>query len=151
MVFDKVRYNQGNIAETVFSAVKRKFGDTLRARKYRNQIKEIKIKLIVYNMDKKIVETICIKLSISTEPENLVFKKFDPLSSPYVENRNDPNPLTEKVENPYLPEQARSSNRIENSMRSRENYEAQNQDSFNFLCFPYYFSLPLYRRMPEAK
>ena len=67
--FDKIKYNQRNIAETMFSVVKRKFGETLRARKFRNQVKEIKIKLIVYNIDKKIVEIICIELRISTEPE----------------------------------------------------------------------------------
>lgn len=66
--FDKIKYNQRNIAETMFSVVKRKFGETIRARKFRNQVKEIKIKLIVYNIDKKVVEIICIKLRISTEP-----------------------------------------------------------------------------------
>ncbi len=53
----------------MFSVVERKFGETLRARKFRNQVKEIKIKLIVYNIDKKVVEIICIKLRISTEPK----------------------------------------------------------------------------------
>jgi len=68
-VFDKIKYNQRNLAETTFSVVKRKFGETLRARKFRNQVKEIKLKLIVYNIDKKVVEIICIKLRISTEPK----------------------------------------------------------------------------------
>lgn len=66
--FDKIKYNQRNIVETTFSVVKRKFGETLRARKFRNQVKEIKLKLIVYNIDKKVIEIICIKLRISTEP-----------------------------------------------------------------------------------
>ena len=69
LVFDKIKYNQRNMAETTFSVVKRKFGETLRARKFRNQVKEIKLKLIVYNIDKKVVEIICIKLRISTEPK----------------------------------------------------------------------------------
>ncbi len=73
MAFDKIKYNQRNIAETTFSVVKRKFGETLRARKFRNQVKEIKIKLIVYNIDKKIIEVICIKLRFSTEP---IFYKY---------------------------------------------------------------------------
>jgi hypothetical protein len=34
--------------------VKRKFGKTLRARKFCNQVKEIKLKLIVYNISKKV-------------------------------------------------------------------------------------------------
>lgn len=66
--FDKPKYNKRNIAETTFSVVKRKFGETLRSRKYYNQVKEIKIKLIIYNINKKIIEIICIKLRISTEP-----------------------------------------------------------------------------------
>ena len=68
LTFDKIRYNKRNIAETTFSVVKRKFGEVLRARKFYNQVKEIKIKLIVYNINKKVVEIICIKLRISTEP-----------------------------------------------------------------------------------
>jgi hypothetical protein len=72
--FDKTKYNQRNIAENTFSVVKRKFGETLRARKLRNQVKEVKIKLIVYNIDKKNVEIICIKLRISTEP--IVYFEF---------------------------------------------------------------------------
>jgi hypothetical protein len=68
LTFDKIKYNKRNIAETTFSVVKRKFGEVLRARKFYNQVKEIKIKLIVYNINKKVVQIICIKLRISTEP-----------------------------------------------------------------------------------
>jgi len=56
--FDKIKYNRRNIAETTFSVVKRKFGEVLRARKFYNQVKEIKIKLIVYNINKKAVQII---------------------------------------------------------------------------------------------
>jgi len=59
-----------NIAETTFSVVKRKFGEIIRARKFYNQVKEIKIKLIVYNINKKVVEIVCIKLWIPTEPKD---------------------------------------------------------------------------------
>ena len=52
--FDKITYNRRNIVETIISVVKRKFGETLRARKLRNQVKEVKVKLIVYNINKKI-------------------------------------------------------------------------------------------------
>jgi len=68
LVFDKIKYNQRNIVETIFSVVKRKLGEALRARKFHYQVKEIKIKLIVYNINKKVIEIICIKLRISTEP-----------------------------------------------------------------------------------
>ncbi len=67
LVFDKIKYNQRNMAERTFSVVKRKFGETLQERKFRNQVKEIKLKLIAYNIDEKVVEIICIKLRISTE------------------------------------------------------------------------------------
>ncbi len=68
LVFDRIKYNQRNIVETIFYVVKRKLGETLRARKFRYQVKEIKIKLIIYNINKKVVEVIGIKLRISTEP-----------------------------------------------------------------------------------
>ncbi|RXA19720.1 IS5 family transposase [Methanosarcina sp. MSH10X1] len=66
--FDRIRYNRRNIVETIISVVKRKFGETLRARKVRNQVKEVKVKLIVYNINKKVIEIIWIELRISTEP-----------------------------------------------------------------------------------
>jgi len=69
LTFDKIKYNKRNIAETTFSVVKRKFGEVLKARKFFNQVKEIKIKLIVYNINKKVVQIICIKIRISTEPK----------------------------------------------------------------------------------
>ena len=50
--FDKTKYNKRNIAETMFSVVKRKFGETLKARKFCNQVKEIKVKLTIYNIDR---------------------------------------------------------------------------------------------------
>ncbi len=68
LVFDKIKCNQRNITEKMFFVVKRKLRETLRARKFRYQVKEIKIKLIVYNINKKVIETICIKLRISTDP-----------------------------------------------------------------------------------
>jgi len=74
--FDNIRYNRRNIIETIISVVKRKFGETLRARKVRNQVKEVKAKLIVYNISKKIIEIICIKIRISTEPKDDPFFYF---------------------------------------------------------------------------
>ena len=58
--FDKTKYNKRNIAETTFCC-KKKFGEALRTRIFYNQVKEIKVKLIVYNINKKIIEMICIK------------------------------------------------------------------------------------------
>jgi hypothetical protein len=48
--FDQTRYHQRNMVETVFSVIKRKFGEALKARKFQAQIKELKIKLILYNI-----------------------------------------------------------------------------------------------------
>jgi len=53
--FDKSRYHQRNKVETVFSVLKRKFGEALKARKFQAQIKELKIKLILYNISKIIL------------------------------------------------------------------------------------------------
>ena len=66
--FDKIKYNRRNIVETIISVVKRKFGEIIRARRVRNQVKEVKVKLIVYNINKKIIDIICFILRISTEP-----------------------------------------------------------------------------------
>jgi hypothetical protein len=48
--FDDEKYHQRNKVETVLSVLKRKFGEFLKARKYRLQVKEIKIKVILYNL-----------------------------------------------------------------------------------------------------
>jgi len=52
--FDPEKYHQRNKVETVFSVLKRKFGESLKARKYRLQVKEIKIKVILYNLSRMI-------------------------------------------------------------------------------------------------
>ena len=50
--FNDTLYHQRNKVETVFSVIKRKFGESLKARLYRLQIKEIKIKVILYNISR---------------------------------------------------------------------------------------------------
>ena len=65
---EPIKYNKRNIVETTFSVVKRKFGEILRVRKFYNQVNETKIKLIVYNINKKVIKIIYIKLRISKEP-----------------------------------------------------------------------------------
>jgi transposase len=52
LLFDPDQYHQRNKVETGFSVLKRKFGESLKARKYRLQIKEIKIKVILYNLSR---------------------------------------------------------------------------------------------------
>ncbi|WP_406662564.1 transposase [Methanolobus sp. ZRKC3] len=50
--FDRRIYHKRNIVETVFSVLKRVYGEEIKARKFRNHVKEIKIKLILYNINK---------------------------------------------------------------------------------------------------
>jgi hypothetical protein len=67
--FDEEKYQQRNKVETVFSVLKRKFGEALRARIYRLQIKEIKIKVILYNLSRMITTlSFLFSLRNSTEP-----------------------------------------------------------------------------------
>lgn len=51
-LFDANQYHQRNKVETVFSVLKRKLGESLKSRKYRLQVKEIKIKVILYNLSR---------------------------------------------------------------------------------------------------
>ena len=52
LLFDPDQYHQRNKVETLFSVLKRKFGKALKARKYRLLVKEIKIKVILYNLSR---------------------------------------------------------------------------------------------------
>ncbi len=45
-------YHKRNLVETVFSILKRKFGDDLRAVKFLNQVREMKLKCLVYSIDR---------------------------------------------------------------------------------------------------
>jgi hypothetical protein len=53
--FNDLQYHQRNKFEIVFSVLKKKFGESLKARKYRLQVKEIKIKVILYNLSRIIL------------------------------------------------------------------------------------------------
>jgi hypothetical protein len=52
--FDDDKYHQRNKVETVFSFMKRKFREVLKARLYHLQVKEIKFKMILYNLSRMI-------------------------------------------------------------------------------------------------
>jgi transposase len=49
--FDRNRYSERNKVETVFSVIKRRFGDEIKSRIFRSQAKELKLKCIVYSLD----------------------------------------------------------------------------------------------------
>lgn len=48
--FEMEKYRKRNLVETTFSVIKRRYSDAVRARKYWNQMKEIKIRLLLHNM-----------------------------------------------------------------------------------------------------
>ena len=62
-LFDSDQYHQRNKVETVFSVLKRRFGESLKSRKYRLQVKEIKIKVILYNLS-RMMKLFCVLVLI---------------------------------------------------------------------------------------
>ena len=58
--FDDECYRERNKVETAFSVLKRRFWENLKARKYRCQVKEIKIKMILHNLTKAVQSFCCI-------------------------------------------------------------------------------------------
>ena len=50
--FDSTTYGRRNMAETVFSILKRLFGEIIYSRSYRQQVKEIKLKCIIFSIDR---------------------------------------------------------------------------------------------------
>jgi len=72
--FEKVLYHIRNLAETMFSVIKRKYGEEIKARGYWNQVKEVKIKLLIHNLDRYVKVRYIAQVSISTEPSFTVYK-----------------------------------------------------------------------------
>ncbi len=69
--FEKVLYHIRNLAETMFSVIKRKYGEEIKARGYWNQVKEVKIKLLIHNLDRYVKVRYIAQMSISTEPKKV--------------------------------------------------------------------------------
>ena len=69
--FEKVLYHIRNLAETMFSVIKRKYGEEIKARGYWNQVKEVKIKLLIHNLDRSVKVRYIAQMSISTEPKKV--------------------------------------------------------------------------------
>ena len=55
LVFDEKIYHQRSKVESVFSAIKRKYGSIIRSRSFESQKKEIICRLVAYNLDRKII------------------------------------------------------------------------------------------------
>ena len=66
--FEKVVYYIRNLAGTMFSVIKRKYSEEIKVKKYWNQVKEVKIKLLIHNLERYVKVTYIVQMSISTEP-----------------------------------------------------------------------------------
>ena len=66
--FDKKLYHNRNLVETMFSVLKRRYGEEIRSKKYWNQAKEVKLKILVHNLDRYVKVIFVVKIRISTEP-----------------------------------------------------------------------------------
>ena len=66
--FDEELYHNRNLVETMFSVLKRKYGEEIRAKVYWNQAKEVKFKILVHNLDRYVKVVLIIQMRISTEP-----------------------------------------------------------------------------------
>jgi len=66
------KYHQRSKVETVFSVIKRKFGDELYARNINMRKKEVKLKHLVYNLYRKII----FYWMFSTQPININVNKY---------------------------------------------------------------------------
>ncbi len=66
--FDEELYHKRNLVETMFSVLKRKYSEEIRAKKYWNQVKEVKLKLLVHNLDMYVKVVLIIQMRISTKP-----------------------------------------------------------------------------------
>ena len=66
--FNRELYHNRNLVETMFSVLKRKYSEEIRAKGYWNQLKEVKFKLLVHNLDRYVKVILVVKMRISTEP-----------------------------------------------------------------------------------
>jgi hypothetical protein len=80
--FDFSRYHQRNKVETAFSVMKRKYGESLKARKFRLQVKEIKMKVILHNLSRMML---CSLFSL------ILRNSTEPIKSSFLKKLSDPN------------------------------------------------------------
>ena len=59
--FDKKIYHQRSKVETVFSVIKRKYGSFILSRSFETQKKELLLRLVAYNIDRKIILSLVIR------------------------------------------------------------------------------------------
>ena len=71
--FNKKLYHNRNLVETMFSVLKKKYGEKIRAKKYWNQAKEVKFKILVHNLDRYAKVIFGVQIRISKEPKKLQY------------------------------------------------------------------------------
>ena len=71
--FNKKIYNQRSKVETVFSVIKRKYGSCILSKSFESQKKELLIRLVTYNIDRKVILSIVLVRN-SPEPPSDKFK-----------------------------------------------------------------------------
>jgi len=77
--FDKRIYHQRSKVETVFSVIKRKYGSFVLSKNYKSQKKEILIRMIAYNIDRKLIISIYL---VRNSPKPYSWKFSVSLSDP---------------------------------------------------------------------
>lgn len=65
------KYYRRELVESIISAVKRKYGASVKARRLEMQVKEVGMKLLAHNHDKSCLCLRFIWMRVSTEPKNL--------------------------------------------------------------------------------
>jgi IS5 family transposase len=70
--FDKKIYHQRSKAETVFSVIKRKYGSYILSKSFETQKKELLIRLVTYNIDRKLIISSLVVIGIHQSYFSLV-------------------------------------------------------------------------------
>jgi len=68
--FNESIYHQRSKVESVFSAIKRKYGSIIRSRSFSQQKKEIICRLIAYNLDRQIILSSLLIIGIQQSPKS---------------------------------------------------------------------------------
>ena len=66
--FDKKIYHQRSKVEKVFSVIKRKYGSFILSKSFETQKKELLIRLVAYNIDRKLILEVLIIRGIHQSP-----------------------------------------------------------------------------------
>ena len=77
--FDNKIYHQRSKVETVFSVIKRKYGCFVLSKSFETQKKELLLRIIAYNIDRKIILSLTLIIGIHQSPEIIKLKNHNSL------------------------------------------------------------------------